>query len=508
MTLLHDVFCEASRKHGHRVAFDSLDHQITFSEFYERAEFLAGALEGLGVKKGDRVAILSHNCPDYIIYHCATAMIGAILLVLNIRHTEGELLWAMEDAGASMLIIDENFSSLLPALTGKCAAINTTISIGNFKGVNHSTDDLVNKGLLVKGRKSILPTDPILLIYTSGTTGRPKGALQTHQSSTMADALTVDSMGITEKDVYLAFLPFFHQAGLIRCRATLSRGGTSIVPGKMDAEKTISIMSEKKVSITFLPEPLDTQIEELADRNKLTFPSLRFIIGAGGKGNDHAKKLENFCRKFKSSYLGVYGQTETTGTIVTVMGEDYFKNPYTCGKAMKGVDLEIWDDNKSPVPPGTVGEIMVRSKMCIPGYWNNEQATRELYSGEWLHTGDLAWLDEEAFLHFVDRKKELIKTGGENVYPREVMDILENHPSIDDLAIIGLKDPKWGESVTAVVVLEPGKDLTLEEIREYCRGKISGYKIPKILKLVDEIPRNHTGKILKTVLIERFKTDS
>ena len=506
--LLHSVFYEAGKKHGHRVAFDSLDYRITYHEFYERSASLAGALEELGVQKGDRVAILSHNCPDYIIYHCATAMIGAILLVLNVRHTEGELLWVLNDARASILIIDGNFTSLLPALTGKCATINTTISIGNFTGVDHSTDDLVSEGLQIRNNQSILPTDPILLIYTSGTTGRPKGALQTHQGSTMADVLTADSMSITEKDVYLAFLPFFHQAGLIRCRATLSRGGTNIVPGKIDAEKTISLMSEKKVSITFLPEPLDTQIEELADRNKLVFPSLRFIIGAGGKGNDHAKKLENFCRKFKCNYLGVYGQTETTGTIVTVMGEDYFKNPHTCGKAMKGIDLEIWDNNKYPVRPGTVGEIMVRSKMCVPGYWNNEQATIELYSGEWLHTGDLAWLDKDAFLHFVDRKKELIKTGGENVYPREVMDILENHPSIDDLAVIGLKDPKWGESVTAVVVLKHGKDLTLEEIREYCRGKISGYKIPKILKIVDEIPRNHTGKILKTLLRERFEADS
>jgi fatty-acyl-CoA synthase len=207
--------------------------------------------------------------------------------------------------------------------------------------------------------------------------------------------------------------------------------------------------------------------------------------------------------------MGIYGQTEVTGPATSISGEDYFAKPHSCGRPMRGIELQIWDEIKRPVPAGTVGEIMIRSKTCIPGYWNNDAANRSLYTGEWLHTGDLARIDDMGFVYFVDRKKELIKTGGENVYPREVEDALRSHPAIAELAVIGLPDPAgWGEKVTVVVILNAGYALSLDDIKARCRNRIAGYKIPKALKIVDQIPRNHTGKIMKLALKEQLERSS
>ncbi|MBT4263654.1 MAG: AMP-binding protein [Deltaproteobacteria bacterium] len=506
MTLIQDVCHQAVRNHGNRIAFDSLDSQVTFDQLWDRITHVAGALSNLGIKKGDRVGILSNNCADYIVYHYATAKVGAILLVLNTRHAMDELLWALNDAEASVLVIGEDFESILGELKKGCASLNFTIGIGSVRNGDYSTRELVELQQQMAEVPDLSEKDPVLLIYTSGTTGRPKGALQTHEGSVMVDQLTADILETSPDDVYLAFMPYFHQAGLIRTRATMLNGGTNLVAGKMDPESLVSFIDRKKVSITMLVPPFDALLIKIADRDRLTLPSLRFIVGFGGGGPAHAEQMKSFCQRFNCRYMGVYGQTEVTGPATIITDADYFSKPYSCGKAMDGIDLEIWNEARKPVPNGTVGEIMIRSRTCISEYWKNEEASRSLFTGEWLNTGDLAKLDDDGFVYFMDRKKELIKTGGENVYPREVENALQSHPSIAELVIIGLPDPEgWGEKVIAVVVLKEGQSLSLEEVKAYCQGKIGGYKIPKSLQITDSIPRNHTGKILKRVLRDQFK---
>ena len=506
MALIQDICCEAVRRYGNRTVFDSLNDRITFDRLWERISYITGALSDLGLKKGERIGILSGNCTDYIVYHYAAAQIGAILLVLNTRHTANELIWALNDSQASALIISESHQPLLEALTEGPQSIRFTIGIGAVEKATYSTNELAGAGRVLTAHPQLSDKDPILLIYTSGTTGRPKGALQTHEGSVMIDRLTAEALEICRNDVYLAFMPYFHQAGLIRTRATMNNGGTNLVPGKIDPENLVSYIKNKRVSITMLVPPYDTLLTQIADRQSLTFPSLRFIIGAGGAGPAHAERMRVFCERFDCRYMGIYGQTEVTGPATIITGEDYFSKPYSCGTPMRGIDLQIWDEERRPVPAGEVGEIMIRSKTCIPGYWNNEEANQSLYTGDWLRTGDLARIDEDGFVYFMDRKKELIKTGGENVYPREVEDVLGTHPAIADLAVIGLPDPDgWGEKVTAVVILEKGCALSLDEAKVHCGNRIAAYKIPKELKIVDVIPRNHTGKIKKLTLKEQLK---
>ena len=501
MELLQDVCREVVAVHGDLVAFDSGDSQATFNEFFARTESLSGALADLGIKKGDRVAILAHNCMDYVSYHYATAMIGAMLVPLNIRHTDEEMLWILNDSEPSVIVLDEKLIDHLGPLRAGCPHIKFTIGLAPNQETDFLTEDLIKGNLPAGPYPSPSENDTVLLIYTSGTTGRPKGAFHTHKGSNIIDRLTAEAMEISEEDVYLAFMPFFHQAGLIRTRAIFTKGGTNLVAGKMDIGGLVTLLIEKKVSITMLVPPIDVRLSDIADEKGLSFPYLRLILGGGGMGPLHAGRMKKFCDKFKCRYAGLYGQTETTGPVTYVTGDVYFQNPYTLGKPIEGIEIEIWDQDNRHLPPGSVGEIMVRSKNTSPGYWKNDQANRELYTGDWLHTGDLGKADAEGLLYFADRKKELIKTGGENVYPKEVENVLEKHPAISEVSVIGLPDPEgWGEIVTAVVVLELGAALSLDDVKTFCNGRIAGYKIPKEISFVDQIPRNFSGKPMKAAL--------
>jgi len=505
MALIQDVLHKAVMKNGSRIAFDSISQQTTYDQMWRRITHIAGALADLGIKKGERIGILADNCTDYIVYHYATAIIGAILLVLNTRHTEKELIWALDDAEASALVTGARFQPLLGSLAKQGGSIRFTIGIDSADKTSYSTDKLAEAHLEPIENPSLSNKDPILLIYTSGTTGRPKGALQTHEGSMIIDSLTAIALELCKDDVYLAFMPYFHQAGLIRSRAIMNCGGTNLVAGKFDAQSIVSYIVDKRVSITMLVPPYDKHLADIADRANLTFESLRYIIGAGGAGPIHAKRMRTFCHKFNCSYMGVYGQTETTGPITIITGEDYFSRPDSCGKPMQDIELQIWDENCKPLPHNTVGEIMIRSKTCIPGYWKNKQANRSLYTGAWLHTGDLAKVDKDGFIFFIDRKKELIKTGGENVYPREVEDVLSSHPAINELVVIGVPDTDgWGEKVVAVVVLNKGRTLNINDVKSHCQHSLAGYKIPKDIRIIDTLPLNHTGKIKKLDLKNIF----
>jgi acyl-CoA synthetase (AMP-forming)/AMP-acid ligase II len=509
MELLSKVLETITIKYGDRILFDSLEKQMTFKHFYERTRYLGYALLDLGAKKGDRIAILAENSVDYLAYHFACSLIGAILLPLNIRHTSQEMAWMINDAQCSVLIVDSYLCTHLDELTCNCPCIHHTIGIGKVEGTSYLTDNLAAERPTPPILPSISPDDPLLLIYTSGTTGRPKGALQTNGAVCIIDELTAEEWQATENDIYLAFMPFFHQAGLLRARATMLKGGKVIVAGKLSWDQVFACLIEKNVTIAVLPYPYNERFAEFVERKKVSVTHLRLTIGLGGVGTLPADRTKRFCRKFGCEFMGVYGQTETSGPIAYVSGDDWFKNPFTCGKPRKGMEVAIWDENNAPLLPGMVGEIMVRSKTTIPGYWANDEANRVLYTDGWLHTGDLGRFDKDGFLYFVDRKKELVKTGGENVYPKEVEEVLVQHPSIKDIVVMGLPDPKgWGEIVTAVVVPETGLNPTLEEIQAFCKGKIAGYKIPKVLKTMDSLPINITGKVNKLELREKFTAKS
>lgn len=512
MRLLHNVLQKTVLQYPKKVAFESEGQDLSFSDLFMRMERLAGALAGFGIKKGDRVSILAENSVDFICFHYAMGMLGAILHVINTRLSEKEIIWMVNNAESSIMVIDENHAAKWSAFLIHCPTLKFLIGIGDVESAKYKTADLVSSGPPLKVCSSVVPSDPVILIYTSGTTGKPKGALQTHEASLMQDELTAEALSLSKSDVYLAFMPYFHQAGLIRTRATMIMGGKNVTMGKkLDIAKVANIIAEKKISVTLVPPPVDGIILKTLETENLDLSCLRMIIGGGGLGPAYAKQMKHFCEKLNCRFSGVYGTTECSGTVTFVMGEDSFDNPLTCGKPFRGVKLEIWDDDNQPLPIDEIGEVMVSGKTTVPGYWKNDQATNTLYTGQWLHTGDLGRIDEEGFLYIVDRKKDMIKTGGENVYSKEVENVLGNHPSIADLAIIGLKDPSltgWGEIVTAIIVLKlEAAELTVEDLKTFCEGKIAGYKIPKTVHNVSTIPRNAIGKVLKVDLREKFSLE-
>ena len=505
MKLIQDVCHEAALKYGEKIAFDSVTQQTAFKEFILRTESVAGGLDNLGVRKGDRIAILAENCMDYIVYHYATAMTGGILVPLNIRHTDIEMLWILNNSEPGVLVIDKNLSGHLDTLKNGCSSIKFTIGIGSVSGTEYSTDDFVETNLAIKNPPILHPNEPVLLIYTSGTTGRPKGALHSHEAINHMDAITSDIWKISEKDVFLGFMPYFHLGGIVRSSTTLINGATNVVAGKMNVEKVTALLIEKKVTIVKLPQPIDKRLFEIAEKDNLEFPALRIFIGLGGHGPHHAQWVKKLCKRFGCEYRGSYGQTETF-QVVNLKGEDYFKDPYTCGKVMQSVEVATWDDKNQPIPLGTVGEIVVRSKSNMIGYWKNDEANKKVFTEGWLHTGDLGKLDEQGYLYFVGRKKVLIKTGGENVYPKEVESVLLQNPLIADLAVIGIPDEVWGETVAVAIVPRTEARITIDDVKSFCEGEIAAYKIPKKLIIVERIPRDFSGKIIIDELRNKFNS--
>ena len=501
---LHTQLFRAAEKHAERVAVCDPRAVLSFAQFASRVQHLAGALQSLGLSQGDRISLLAQNRTDYLTYHFATSQLGVILHVMNTRHVVGEWAWAIQDAQSLALIVDEPHTAAAEALRPLCPSLRFVVGIGAVQGADFETDAQVAAGKRVLSAPRSAPEDPVLLIYTSGTTGLPKGCLQNQRGSTTIDQLTADAMQATEHDVYMAIMPYFHQAGMIRSRAVMLRGGSSVVPEGLAIDAIADLMAERKVTITMLVSAkqglvlLDKSMNHGRD-----YAALRLLISGGGMGAKVMPLLKLLCDALGCEFMGIWGQTECTGPVTVVQGEVAFANPTTCGKPMRGIDLQIWGPDNTPLPHGESGEIMVRSSMTAR-YWNNPEANAALYTGEWLHTGDLGRIDEDGFLYFSDRKKDLIKTGGENVYPQEVEAVLNLHPSIAEVTVIGLADPLWGQAVTAVIVPKAGSDLVLDDLKEFCKGKIASYKIPKQIKLVDSIPKNETGKVIKRALRDRF----
>jgi acyl-CoA synthetase (AMP-forming)/AMP-acid ligase II len=504
MLPLHEKLFQVADEYADRPCVHGTCESLSFGQFASRVQHLAGALESLGLKKGDRLSLLSQNRADYLTYHFATSMLGVVLHVMNTRHVVREWAWAATDARSSGLVVDEPHTAAGEELRRACPSLRFVAGIGAVDGADFSTDALVGATKSVRSPPSITPEDPLLLIYTSGTTGLPKGCLQSQRGSATVDDLTADAMAATERDVYMAIMPYVHQAGMIRSRAVMMRGGCSIVPEGLAIDAIADLVAERKVTITMLVSAQQGMV--LLDKTMnhgRDYSALRLLISGGGMGAKVMPLLKFLCDSLGCHFMGIWGQSECTGPVTVVTGDVAFSNPYTCGKAMRGIELQIWSDENQPQPTGETGEIMVRSSMTA-SYWNNPEANAALYTGDWLHTGDLGRLDEDGYLYFVDRKKDLIKTGGENVYPQEVEAVLNQHASIADVAVIGLPDPTWGQAVTAVIVPRDGGDVSLEEVRELCKGKIARYKIPKAIELIDKIPRNETGKVIKRELRERF----
>jgi len=506
-------FCDIVREHARTkpdvTAFTFGEDAYSYAAIEEGSNRVANALTALGVTKGERVSFLGKNHPLYFEALLGAAKIGAVMTPVNWRLAAPEVAYILENAGSRVVFVGEGFADMLEAATGEGSAVEHVIGIDapDHDGTDYRAwRDAASPDTL---ELTIGIEDDALQLYTSGTTGRPKGAVMTHGS--LLSSLDPETHAghlrgwqeKTEGDVALLAMPCFHISGSGNGLVSLIAGSTSIVLPEYDPTQALDLIEEFPISKIFLV-PAAIQILLNHPRVKeVDFSDLQHITyGASPIPLDLMREAMDV---IGCGFIQMYGMTETSGTIVALDPEDHVPEGSpkmrSVGKPLNGVELKIIDAKGDLVPTGEVGEIATRSDRNMSRYWNNPDATAETIDADgWLRTGDAGYLDEDGYLYIHDRVKDMIISGGENIYPAEVENALYSHPDIADVAVIGVPDEKWGEAVKACVVVKEGKAVTQDDVIAHARTQIAGYKCPKSIDFIDALPRNPSGKILRREL--------
>lgn len=520
------LLAQAGRAHGDATFMIYEDERVSYGAWFRAVAVLAHRLRALGVTKGDRVALAMRNLPEWPVAFFAAVSIGAICVPLNAWWTGQELTYGLANSGAKVLICDEErleriqphraaLPELAHVLVSRCPA--PPPGVATLEGVIGTSTDWAGLPARDLPAETILPDDPATILYTSGTTGNPKGALGTHRnfasnilSSGYAAACAVlrrgDPLPEPERKVLLTVIPLFHATA---CSATLmgaiAAGHTIIFMYKWDPVKAFQIIERERVNATGGVPTIAWQLIEHPDRTRYDLSSLE-TIGYGG-----APSAPELVRKIYEVFGALpgngWGMTETTATVTTHSGEDYLHRPTSCGPAVAVADLEIRaDDGVTVLPAGQVGELWARGPMIVKGYWQNPEATAATFVNGWVRTGDLAYLDAEGFCFIVDRAKDMVLRGGENIYSSEVENALYEHPAVMDAAIVGIPHRTLGEEPAAVVHLAPGTSATEKELQDWVGQRLAAFKVPVRILFMDEtLPRNANGKILKKDLKALFE---
>ena len=503
------------------------DERVTYGAWYRAVATLAHALQERGVKTGDRVALAMRNLPEWPVAFFAAAVTGAIVVTLNAWWTGEELAFGLADSGAAVLICDAErwdrispYKAEMPALAhvmvtrpDAAAMAEPAITLESIIGSPKSYADLADLSL---PDVAIAPDDAATIFYTSGTTGKPKGALGSHRnlltngfSSAYSGAATMLRRGdpLPEPSIRASLLviPMFH---VTACSAsmipTIQAGHKIVLLHKWDTVKAFEIIEREKINATGGVPFIAWQLIEHPDREKYDLSSIDAISYGGAPS---APELVSKIYEIFGAFPGNgWGMTETMATVTSHVAEDYLNRPDSCGPAVAVSDVKIMsEDGQVELPVGEVGELWARGPQIVKGYWNRPDATAETFVDGWVRTGDLARVDDEGFCFIVDRAKDMIIRGGENIYSSEVENILYEHPAVTDAALVGIPHQTLGEEPAAVVHLAPGMTASEDELREYVSERLAKFKVPvKIIFTQDTLPRNANGKILKRDLKALF----
>ena len=486
-------------------ALRHLGHSTTWAQLHQRVTALADALTRRGVQFGDRVMILMLNRTEFVESFLAANLLGAIAVPVNFRLTPPELAALVEDCEARVVITE-------PVLAGVATAVRTLAPLLSTVVVAGSpTDDdvLGYEDLIAEDGEPHpevdVPNDhPALIMYTSGTTGRSKGAVLTHTNLTGQTMTALFTHGVDlNHDVGFIGVPLFHIAGVGNMLPGLTLGLPTVIHplGAFDPGQLLDVLEAEQVTGIFLV-PAQWQAVCAAQRAQPRELKLRVISWGAAPASDTL--LRDMAQTFPAAtILAAFGQTEMSPVTCMLLGEDAIRKLGSVGKVIPTVAARVVDENMEDVPVGQVGEIVYRAPTLMAGYWNNPQATAEAFAGGWFHSGDLVQMDDEGYVWVVDRKKDMIISGGENIYCAEVENVMAAHPAIVEVAVIGRAHDKWGEVPIAVAAVAQAS-LQLEDLEEFLNERLARYKHPKGLEIVDALPRNPAGKVLKTELRERF----
>lgn len=487
---------------------------LTFGQWDGRSNRLANGLLGLGLVKGDRVTILAYNCVEWLEIYVALARAGLIAVPLNFRLVGPEIKYIVENCGAKAMIVQDDLRDKIDGIRE-----NLPISTGRYVLFGNSKpqpgyylyEDIIAKASAVNPRVDVKPEDAWAFMYTSGTTGKPKGAIRSHENSAMLAIITALEQGFSREDKVLLVMPLCHSNSLWYATLFAYCGASTVIYDRahFDPEDLLRILNQEKITFTSLVPTHYIMMLGLSNaiKNKYRGDSLtKLLISSAPARRDTKLAIMDFFKNSKL-YEG-YGSTETGW--VTMLGPDeQFNKLGSIGRELIGSRrIKLIDLDGRECADGQVGEIYSNTPYTFTGYWNLPEKTVESFKGEYCSVGDMARRDEEGYYFLADRKSNMIISGGENIYPSEVENVLGNHVKIKDVAVIGVPDEKWGETVLAVIVLHDGETVTEKEILNWCRDKMSGYKRPRFIKIIhdEQMPRTATGKILHRKLRQQYST--
>jgi O-succinylbenzoate-CoA ligase len=489
----------ASLSGAHCAIIDG-DARLSFAALDARANRAAHLLADCGLDHGDRVGLLAPNSAVFceMFYGCARS--GVICCGLNFRLSPAELAAIIADSGMRVLLVAPEFADLAAAATAQSGA---AVRIEPLGGAQYET----RMAVMPDNRPAVLiaPEDALALVYTSGTTGLPKGAQITHDHMFWASLTIGQSVDYRQDDVHLLPVPMFHVGGLSFTVHFVHAGATLLMPGPWDAARVLDLIEAHGAAHFFC---VPTMLQGLLDRAEAMPDRLRSVrwILAGG-----APVPAALIHRFDALGIPVmqsYGATETCGPGIFVDRDHAARKAGAIGKPFFHTQCRLVDDTGQPVGAGEYGEIRLRGRHVFSGYWNNPAATAEALDADgWFRTGDVGFSDSDGYIFLVDRKKNLIISGGENIYPREIEMILETHPAVADVAVVGLPDPHWGEVPCVVMACREGQSIDLDEITAFCHDRLARYKLPRRLHVCAALPRNATGKLLRAELMARLQIE-
>jgi len=485
----------------------------TYAETNERMKRLANALNQLGVRKGDRVGMLQVNCNQYIEAYFAVATVGAIFVPLNFRAKADELTHMIGNAEAKILFVGSRYVDMVKAMLPELPSLEHCISVdGKLKGVP-SYEDLVGSSSSAEFGGEIGDEDVTILMYTAGTTGRPKGVPLRHSAfvTYVLDNVEPASPEIEERN--LLTVPLYHVAGMQAVFAAIYGGRTLVMMSQFEVTEWLEMVQRERVTRAMLVPTMLKRIIDDPAFSQYDLKSLKVITyGAAPMPFEVIKKAIKELPWVR--FINAFGQTETASTITTLGPDDHIiegneqerekklkRLTSSIGRPLPDVEVRILGEEGNPLRPFEEGEIVAKGPRIMTGYWHDEEKTSHVLTGDgWLRTGDRGWMDDEGYIYLAGRADDMIIRGGENISPEEVEDVLYSHPKVEDAAVIGVSDTEWGQQPRAIVVLKKGEVASSEEIMEYCRSRLSGFKRPRSVVFVQSLPRNPMGKVLRREL--------
>ncbi|MGA2516966.1 MAG: long-chain-fatty-acid--CoA ligase [Thermodesulfobacteriota bacterium] len=516
--VLTETLAKALRLFPRKRAVVCGERHWTYQEFCRRTNRLSHGLKGFGIGKDDKVAILHPNCHAFLEAYYAIPQIGAISVPINYRLSPKETAFILQDSESKVLIADSTFKNRIDEMREEIRGIERILWTGGLRESDGSIDLNYEKEL-EQADDSPLPNPPVSdedvaqIYYTSGTTGQPKGVMLSHKNVATHALGTIAEIQLTDGDVWLHVAPLFHLADAWATWAVTWVGGTHVLVREFDAKVVLETIEREKATLTnLIPTMLNLMVNH-PEVGRFDYSSLRILLSGGAPiAPEVVRKIVEI---FKCDYIQTYGMTETSPYLtLSILKEHLKKLPSAdqlrfkskTGREFIGVELKVVDEQGKEIKKDEkeVGEIIVKGDIVTKGYWKLPEETKKSIRDGWLYTGDMAVMDEEGYVTIVDRKKDMILTGGENVYSTEVENVLYMHPAILECAVIGIPDQKWGEAVKGFVVLKPGQEATEREIIQFCKERLAHYKAPKSIDFIGALPRTGSGKIHKKGLRDKY----